>query len=54
MISSSNTIPSPIFGFLSNAGSNYHLGYCMAADNGVYRAGAVAQFPYTELGLRSQ
>ena len=54
MISSSNTIPSLILGFLSNAGSNYHPGYYLTANNGVYQAGAVAQFSYTELGLRSQ
>lgn len=52
MISSSNTSPSLTSDLRGNAGANYHAGYYRVSSNDLYRAQAVAEFVYDELGLR--
>lgn len=52
MISSSNTSPSLTSDLRGNAGANYYAGYYRTASNDLYLARAVAEFAYTELGLR--
>ena len=53
MIAPSTTAPSLTSDLLGNAGANSHPGYYRTANNDIYQARAVAQFAYTELGLRS-
>ena len=52
MISSSNTAPSLTSDLRRNAGSNHHPGYYRTANNDLHEARAVAQFAYSDLGLR--
>ena len=52
MIAPSTTAPSLTSDLLGNAGADFHPGYYRTANNDLYQARAVAQFAYTELGLR--
>ena len=52
MISSSNTAPSLTSDLRRKAGSNHHPGYYRTASNDLHEARAVAQFAYSDLGLR--
>ena len=52
MISSSNTSPSLTSDLRGNAGANYHAGYYRVSSNDLHQAEAVAEFVYSELGLR--
>ncbi len=52
MIAPSTTSPSLTSDLRGNAGGNYHEGYYRTANNDLHQARAVAQFTYTELGLR--
>ena len=52
MIAPSTTSPSLTSDLHGHAGSNYHPGYYRTANNDLYQARAVAQFAYSELGLR--
>ena len=53
MISPSNTSPSLTSDLAGNANPDYHPGYFRVSINDLYQAQAVADFAYTELGLRS-
>ena len=52
MISASNTAPSLTSDLRGNAGVHSHAGYYRTASNDLYQAQAVAEFVYSELGLR--
>ena len=52
MISASNTAPSLTSDLRGNAGVHNHAGYYRTASNDLYQAQAVAEFVYSELGLR--
>ncbi len=52
MLSPLNTSPSLTSDLRGNAGSNYYPGYYRTISNDLYKAQAVAQFAYNELGLR--
>ena len=52
MVAPSTTSPSLTSDLRGNAGSNYHAGYHRVASNDLYQAEAVADFVYSELGLR--
>ncbi len=52
MISPSNTSPALTSDLTGNASPNYHPGYFRTCNNDLYEANAVANFAYTELGLR--
>ena len=52
MISASNTAPSLTSDLRGNAGEHNHAGYYRTASNDLYKAQAVAEFVYHELGLR--
>ena len=53
MISPSNTSPSLTSDLAGNANPGHHPGYFRVSINDLYQARAVADFAYTELGLRS-
>ena len=53
MISPSNTSPSLTSDLAGNANPGHHPGYFRVSINDLYQAQAVADFAYTELGLRS-
>ena len=52
MISPSNTSPALTSDLAGNANSDYHPGYFRVSINDLYQARAVADFAYSELGLR--
>lgn len=52
MISPSNTSPALTSDLAGNANSDYHSGYFRVSINDLYQARAVADFAYSELGLR--
>ena len=52
MISPSNTSPSLTSDLAGNANSNYYPGYFRISNNDLYTGRAVADFAYTERGLR--
>ena len=52
MISASNTAPSLTSDLRGNTGVHSHAGYYRTASNDLYQAQAVAEFVYSELGLR--
>ena len=52
MISPSNTSPLLTSDLAGNANPNYHPGYFRTSNNDLYQANAVADFAYSELGLR--
>ena len=52
MISPSNTSPALTSDLAGNANSDYHHGYFRVSINDLYQARAVADFAYSELGLR--
>ena len=52
MISPSNTSPSLTSDLAGNANPNYYPGYFRISNNDLYTGRAVADFAYTELGLR--
>ena len=52
MISPSNTSPSLTSDLAGNANSNHYPGYFRISNNDLYTGRAVADFAYTELGLR--
>lgn len=52
MISPSNTSPALTSDLQGNAGTDWHPGYYRTAHNDLFQGRAVAQFVYSELGLR--
>ena len=52
MISPSNTSPRLTSDLAGNAGPDYHPGYFRVDDNDLYQGQAVADFAYSQLGLR--
>jgi branched-chain amino acid transport system substrate-binding protein len=52
MVSPSNTSPALTSDLAGNASPNYHPGYFRTSNNDLYEANAVADFAYSELGLR--
>ena len=52
MISSSNTAPSLTSDLRGTAGADYHAGFYRVSSNDLHQAQAVADFAYSELGLR--
>ena len=52
MISSSNTAPSLTSDLRGNAGADYHAGFYRVSSNDLYQGQAMAEFAYSELGLR--
>ena len=52
MISPSNTSPRLTSDLAGNAGPDYHPGYFRVSSNDLYKGQAVADFAYSELGLR--
>ena len=52
MISPSNTSPALTSDLAGNANTDYHPGYYRVSINDLYQARAVADFAYSELGLR--
>ena len=52
MISPANTSPALTSDLAGNASPDYHPGYFRTANNDLYQGQAVADFAYSELGLR--
>lgn len=52
MVSSSNSAPALTSDLRGNAGASYHAGYYRVSSNDLYQGQAVAEFVFSELGLR--